>query len=168
MKNNRRIYVVCGFFAICILLSSASFAQVNFSGSWAFNESKSNLGEGGFRMFSPTISITQDANTFTIERTYTTQDGEQRKTTEKYSLDGKESVNTVFNSTQKKSTATWAADKQSLKVSSSMVFEYNGESNEIKTVETYKLADGGKSLSIDSQSTSSRGERKTSLIYDKK
>lgn len=166
MKNNRRFYFA--FLALSILLSSASFGQINFSGSWAFNESKSNLGEGGFRMFSPTISITQDANTFTIERNYTTQDGEQRKSIEKYSLDGKESVNTVFNNTQKKSIATWAADKQSLKVTSSMVFEYNGESNEIKSVETYKLTDGGKSLSIDSQSTSSRGERKALLIYDKK
>jgi hypothetical protein len=86
---------------------------------------------------------------------------------ETYTLDGKESVNPVFN-TSKKSTATWSSDKQLLTVSSVMVFEMNGESNEIKTVEQYKLADAGKTLSITSQSTSSMGERKATLVYDKK
>jgi hypothetical protein len=48
-----------------------------------------------------------------------------------------------------------------------MVFEFNGESNEIKTVENYSLTDG-KLMTIDSKSTSSRGERVTKLVYDKK
>jgi cytochrome oxidase assembly protein ShyY1 len=163
MKTTRRFLIV----SISIFITALSFGQANFTGSWALNESKSNIGEG-FRMFAPAIAITQDANTFTIERTYKGQDGQERKSTEKYTLDGKESVNTVFNNTQKKSTASWSDDKQSLKVSSAMTFEFNGESNEIKTVETYKLADGGAGLTIDSQSTSSRGERKMLLAYDKK
>ena len=50
---------------------------------------------------------------------------------EKYTLDGKESVNPIFNTT-KKSTATWSADKKSLTVSSVMVFEMNGERMRIK------------------------------------
>lgn len=161
MKTTRRLLII----SISIFITALSYGQANFTGSWTLNESKSNLGEG-FRMFAPAIAITQDANTFTIERTYRGQDGQERKSTEKYTLDGKESVNTVFNNTQKKSTAAWSDDKQSLKVSSAMTFEFNGESNEIKTVETYKLADGG--LTIDSQSTSSRGERKMLLAYEKK
>jgi hypothetical protein len=157
------------FITLCLLISSLSFGQgtVNFSGTWAFNESKSNLGEGGFRMFSQNLIIVQDATTFSLERSFTGQDGTERKTTEKYTLDGKESVNPVFN-TSKKSTATWAADKKSLTVSSNMVFEMNGEKNEIKTVEVYKLSDSDKTLTIDSQSTSSMGERKTTLVYNKK
>jgi hypothetical protein len=152
--------------ALSLLITSLSFGQANFSGSWAFNESKSNLGEGQFRMYSPTLVIVQDANTFTVERSFKNQNGDEMKTTEKYTLDGKESVNPVFN-TSKKSVATWSADKNVLTVSSSMVFEFNGESNEIKTVENYKLTDG-KLMTIDTKSTSSRGERVTSLVYDKK
>jgi hypothetical protein len=161
MKNLKLSLAVFG-----LLISVLTFGQANFTGSWAFNESKSNLGEGQFRMYSPTLTITQDANTFSIERSFRNQDGDEMKTTEKYTLDGKESVNPVWN-TSKKSVATWSADKNVLTVSSSMVFEFNGESNEIKTVENYSLTDG-KLMTIDSKSTSSRGERVTKLVYDKK
>ena len=170
MKNTSLSYLKSGLLiALCLLLSALSFSQstADFSGSWALNESKSNMGEGGSRMISQKLSITQDAKAFTLERAFTGQDGTERKMSETYTLDGKESVNPVFN-TSKKSTTTWSADKQSLTVSSIMVFEMNGESNEIKTVEVYKLADAGKALSVAYQSTSSMGERKAALVYDKK
>jgi hypothetical protein len=170
MKNKRMFYLKSGLFiALSLLISAVSFAQsaANFSGSWAYNESKSNLGEGGFRMISQIVTITQDEKSFKLERTFTGQDGEERKMSETYTLDGKQSVNPVFY-TSKKSTAKWATDKKSLTVSSVMVFEMNGEKNEIKTVEVYKLANADKTLSIDSQSTSSMGERKATLVYDKK
>ena len=170
MKNRKMFYLKSVLFVVLsLMIQAVSFAQsaANFSGLWAFNESKSNLGEGGMRMISQIVTITQNDNSFTIDRSFTGQDGEERKMSETYTLDGKESVNPAFN-TSKKSTATFAADKKSLTVSSVMIFEMNGEKIEIKTVEIYKLADADKTLSIDSQSTSSRGERKTSLVYDKK
>ena len=170
MKSERSFSLKSGLFiTLALLISSLSFGQgaANFSGSWAFNESKSNLGEGGGRMVSQTLAIVQDATTFSLERAFTGQDGTERKMSEKYTLDGKESVNPIFNTT-KKSTATWSADNKSLTVSSMMVFEMNGEKNEIKTVEVYKLSDGDKTLTIDSQSASSMGERKATLVYDKK
>jgi hypothetical protein len=154
------------FVMVSLMVSLLSFGQgTNFSGSWAFNESKSNLGEGGGRMVSKTIVIVQDATTFSLERAFTGQDGTERKMSEKYTLDGKESVNPVFN-TQKKSKAVWSADQKVLTVSSIMVFEMNGESNEIKTAEIYKLS--GNEMTLDSHSTSSMGERKATLVYTKK
>lgn len=153
--------------SLLILVSSVTFGQANFSGSWALNESKSNFGESQFRMASNTLTITQDANTFSIEKSFRGQDGEERKFTEKYTLDGKQSINPMFNS-EKKSTATWSADKKALTVASVMVFEFNGESSEIKTTEVYKLSEGDKLMTIDTQSVSSRGERKTTAAYDKK
>ena len=170
MKNKRLIYQRSGLLVIlCLLMTVNSNAQTNsnFTGSWAYNESKSKLAEGGFRMVSQKLTITQTEKSFTLERTYAGQDGEERKTTETYTLDGKESVNPFFN-TAKKSTATWSADKKSLSVSSVMVFERDGEKTEIKTVEVFKLTDADKTLSVDSQSSSSMGERKATLVYDKK
>lgn len=170
MKIKRMFYLKSGLIiTLSLMISGLLFGQgaANFSGSWSFNESKSNLGEGGMRMISQKMTIAQDEKSFKLDRSFTGQDGQERNTTETYTLDGKESVNPVFN-TSKKSTATLAADKKSLTVSSVMVSEMNGEKNEIKTVEVYKLADGDKTLSIDSQSTSSMGERKATLVYDKK
>lgn len=170
MKKKSTFFLKSGLIiTMNLLMTGLLFGQsaANFTGSWSFNESKSNMGEGGFRMISQTLAITQDEKSFKLDRSYKGQDGEERKTTETYTLDGKESVNPVFN-TSKKSTATWSADKKSLTVSSGMVFEMNGEQNTIKMVEVYKLTDGDKALSIDSQSTSSMGDRKATLVYDKK
>lgn len=152
------------FILISSFFSVNGFAQsaVNFTGSWAYNESKSVLGEGGFRMISQTVTITQNDQTFTLERSFRGQDGE-----DSYTLDGKESVNPIFNTT-KKSNAVWSADKKVLTVTSVMIFEMNGERNEIKSVEIYKLGDAGKSLTIESKSSSSMGERIYTLAYDKK
>jgi len=153
---------------LSLLLSAATYAQsANFSGSWAYNESKSKLGEGGFRMISQKLTITQNENSFTLERSFTGQDGTERKSNETYTLDGKESVNPVFN-TSKKSIATWSSDKKSLTVASVMVLEMNGDKMEIKTTEIYSLNDTDKSLSLNSHSTSSMGDRTATLVYDKK
>lgn len=161
MKTNRSILLTA--FA---LLSTLTFGQVNFSGSWILNESKSKFSDSRFRMASNKLTITQDASAFSIERTFVTRDGEERKTTEKYTLDGRESLNPMFNS-QKKSVAIWSSDKKVLTVSSSMTFEFNGETSELKSVENYSLSEDGKSMTIDTQSTSSRGERKYTAVYDK-
>ena len=170
MKNKRMIYLKSGLLILfSLVLSAATFAQsANFSGSWAYNESKSKVGEGGMRMISQSFTITQDDKSFTLDRVFAGQDGTERKSTETYTLDGKESVNPVFNTTTRKSIATWSADKKALTVASVMVFEMNGEKNEIKTNEIYTLTEAGKALSLDSQSTSSMGERKSTLVYDKK
>lgn len=169
MEKKRVFYLQSSLFlALSLLISSVSLAQSvpDFSGTWSYNESKSNLGEGGFRMISQKITITQNERILALERSFKGQDGEERKTTETYTLDGKESVNPVFN-TSKKSKAIWSGDKKYLTVSSEMIFEMNGEKTEIKTVEIYKLTDENKLLSIDSRSISTRGERKATLVYDK-
>ena len=73
MENKRMFYLKSGLLiALSLLVSSVSFSQgaANFSGSWALNESKSNPGEGGFRMISQTLMIVQDVTSFSLERTF--------------------------------------------------------------------------------------------------
>lgn len=169
MKNKRFFILKSGLFvALSLLISSVTFSQnaANFSGSWVFDEAKSNPGDGGMRMTSQKLEIIQDENSFSIERAFSGQDGTERKMSETYTLDGKESLNPIFN-TSKKSKAAWSNDMRTLTVSSLMIFEMNGESNEITTVEVYNLADAGETLSIDSQSATSMGERKSRLVYQK-
>jgi len=54
-----------------------------------------------------------------------------------------------------------------LTVTTTSVFERQGQKTEMKNVETWKLDATGKVLTIDSSSTSPRGERKLTLVYDK-
>jgi hypothetical protein len=161
--KNYRIFSILAFLLFVTLVARG---QTNFTGTWALNEAKCTFPENGFRMSSPAVTITQDANSFSIEKTLVTRNGEEIKISEKYTLDGKESINPMFNS-QKRSTAAWSTDKKVLTVSSVMVMEFNGVSNEIKQVDIYKLT-ADNVLSLDTQSTSSMGEFKSGLVYDKK
>jgi hypothetical protein len=160
-----RIYLVMAAFC---MTTSGLFAQTNFAGTWAFNDSKSNFGDSQFRFAATSMVVTQDANTLAVESTMPGRDGEEMKTSAKYTLDGKVSENPMFNTTRK-STVTWSADKSSLIISSTMTFDMNGETREMKSTETWKLSDGGKLLSIESvRPGRDGGEMKTTAAYDKK
>lgn len=160
-RNFLVIVVLC-------MTTSALFAQTNFAGSWTFNESKSNFGDSQFRFAATSLVVIQDANTLSVESTIPGRDGEEIKTSAKYSLDGKISENPMFNTTRK-STVAWSDDKSSLIIASTMTFDMNGETREMKTTETWKISEGGKLLSIESVRTGpDGGEMKTTAAYDKK
>ena len=129
--------VIMAFLCMPLTLS-AQGSKPNFSGKWALNEGKSNLGDqsqgGGFRMGGGNFTATQDANTLTVESTRTTQDGQTMTTTSKYTLDGKVSVNTTGRG-ESKSTDTWSADGKSLTIVTTRTFERDGQSMEMKTIE---------------------------------
>ena len=143
----------------------AQKGKVDFSGEWSFNESKSDMGEGRFQT-SLKLTIKQEGNNLTIERLQKGRDGQERKSTQELTLDGKESEYTAGRGTRK-STVTWSDDGLALTVKSTMVFDRDGETMEMKSVEQWKLTDGGKILSIESASSTPRGERKATMVYDK-
>lgn len=166
MKTSK-LRTLLGMAVLC-LTTSGLFAQANFAGSWALNESKSNFGGSQFRMAATSMAITQAANLLTVESTSPGRDGGEMKTSAKYTLDGKVSENPAFNSTRK-STATWSADKSALTIVSTMTFDMGGETRDMKTTETWKLAEGGKMLTIESvRPGRDGGEMKTTAAYDKK
>jgi hypothetical protein len=156
------------FFTAILLLAGVGLnAQPNFSGTWAFNESKSNFGSSQFRWAATTIVVVQEGNNLTMENTRPGRDGAEVKSTDKLTLDGKVCENQAFNTTRK-SIVTFSDDKSSMIISSSMNFERDGESREMKTVATWKLAENGKVLLIESSIPSPDGEIKTTVAYDKK
>jgi len=154
--------------AFLFMTTTGLFAQANFAGTWALNESKSNFGDSPFRFAATSMIVTQDANTVNVESTMPGRDGGEMKTSAKYTLDGKVSENPMFNSTRK-STVTWSPDKSAMIISSTMTFDMNGETREIKSTETWKLSEAGKVLSIESvRPGRDGGEMKTTAVYDKK
>jgi hypothetical protein len=151
-----------------VLISVNLFAQTNFAGTWALNESKSNFGDSQFRMASTSMVVTQDAKILTVESTRPGRDGNEMKTTAKYNLDGTVSENPAYNTTRK-SVVTWSADKTSLTIASTMTMERDGQTMEMKSSETWKLTEGGKMLMVDNVRNNREGnEVKTTAAYDKK
>jgi hypothetical protein len=160
-----------GTFILMLLVASSLSAQtgsVNFSGSWAFNEAKSTPAEGGFRMGANAYVITQDGNNLTVESTRTGRDGQETKTSAKYTLDGKECSNTVFGTNIQKSVVTWSADGKTLNFSNTMNFERDGATTEFKSTQTWKINEADKTFVLESVMNTPNGEMKTSNVYDKK
>ena len=134
-------------------------SAVDFSGNWKLNKSKSKLGEQ-FSMAPSILIAAQSGNDFNLEKHISFQDQEMT-TKEKYTLDGKESVNPGFQDSQKKSTAVWSGDKNSLTITSKIPM---GD-NDMTTVEVYKIVDGN--LVIDSKMSSSFGENNETMVFEK-
>ena len=158
------IAFLVSFFLVPMSLYAQS-GKVNFSGEWLFNESKSDMGEGRFQT-SLKLTITQEGNNLTVEKLQTGRDGQEMKITQKLTLDGKESENTARRGTRK-STVSWSDDGKVLTIKSTMVFNRGGETMEMKSVEQWKLTGGGKILSIDTSSSTPRGKRKATMVYNK-
>jgi hypothetical protein len=109
---------------------------------------------------------TQDANLLTVDRTRPDQNGAQQTITSKYTLDGKECVNTSGMG-EAKSVATWAADGKSLTIVTNRTFDRNGQSMTMKTTEVWTLTSPS-ALTIVSTRTSQNGDRTSTMVYDKK
>jgi hypothetical protein len=153
---------------VLLMAGTGLYAQPNFSGTWAFNESKSNFGESQFRWAATTIVVVHEGNNLTMENTMPGRDGGEVKSTDKLTLDGQVCENPMFNTTRK-SIVTFSEDKSSMIISSTMNFERDGESREFKTSASWKLSEEGKVLLIESSyPTPDGGEIKTILAYDKK
>ncbi len=155
-----------------LLLSTFSlglFAQANFAGTWALNESKSKFGESQFMRGASALVVTQDAKLLTVESTMQGRDGNEMKMSSKYNLDGSASENPGFMNSTSKSTTTWSADKKTLTIVTTMKFERDGQTTERKSSQAWTLAEGGKMLMVESTRTGRDGnEVKTTAAYDKK
>jgi hypothetical protein len=156
--------------AVMILLTSAipsGTVAVNFSGEWKLNEQKSELGEFGERFAPKKLKVDAKTDSMSCERTLTSQSGEEVKSIIKLTFDGKETEGIAFGNSKRKSTAKWSDDGQSLLVNSTIFFDQNGQTTEIKVNEVWKLTDNGNSLAIESNSSSSFGDNSMKLVYDK-
>lgn len=142
-------------------LTNAQSGKTDFTGSWIVNAEKSTQpqnGGGNQRMGGSNFTVTQEANLMT--RTRTGQDGSTRVS--KYTLDGKESVNTTGRG-ESKSIAKWSGDGKTLTI----VTRINIDGNERTVTETWSLIDP-KTLSILVIRQNNDGDIKYSMVFDKK
>jgi hypothetical protein len=92
-----------GFFILTSFVNTIAQTGTDFSGTWVLNESKSTQPEGGFRMAPVSMVITQEGINLTVERTSNGPDGDEFKSTAKFTTDGKECSNTMFRDNVRKS-----------------------------------------------------------------
>lgn len=153
------------------LLVNAQAVKTDFSGTWNLNAEKSiqpqgDQGGGGMRTGGGDFVARQEVNLLAIETTRTGQDGQSTTTTMKYTLDGKESINTSPRG-DSKSVAKWSPDGKSLTIETSRIMDMNGESMTMKSSEAWTLTDAN-TLTVAATRQGPDGEVKTSRVYDKK
>jgi hypothetical protein len=184
-KNVKRLQITLSAMIITAFLlvpfTVNGQSKANFAGTWALNAEKSNMGQGqapqgqapqgqgqgqGQRMgggMGGNFVAKQEANLLTVERTRQGQDGQSVTTSTKYTLDGKETVNSTQRG-ESKSTATWSADGKSLKIATTSSF---GDMT-MTTTEEWTLT-SPTLLSIKSTRRGQDGtDRVTTMVYDKK
>lgn len=181
MKRGIVALIVTATMILTTVNTSAQGSKANFSGSWTFNAEKSQAvqpagqvqpqGQGqnqGQRAggFGGDFVAKQDANLLTVERTRTNREGEVTTTATKYTLDGKESINSTARG-DSKSVATWSSDGKTLTVKTSRTMDMNGESRTMNSTEVWVLTDAN-TLSITTTSATPNGERKSTAVYNKK
>ena len=158
-------FLTVAVFITAGLFPSESFAaKPDFNGIWTLNEEKSEIGEMRFRP-SATLDVKQDKNNLTVVRTRTGRDGQEVARESVYNLDGTETT-TEGERRKTVSTAKWSEDGNSLVIHSTSSWTREGETFEFKITETWILGDKGKSLTIKTSSSSSRGEFSYKLVYD--
>lgn len=143
------------------VMLQAQAGKANFAGNWVLNAEKSTQPQsgGGNQRMGGDFTVAQEANLLT--RTRIGQDGTTRIT--KYTLDGKESVNTTGRG-ESKSTVKWSDDGKKLTI----VSHVNFDGNERTITETWSLIDA-KTLSVVITRQNQEGaEVKSTMIYDKK
>jgi hypothetical protein len=150
---------------------NAQAGKADFTGNWVQNAEKSTQppqgGQGGgMRMGGGNMTVKQEANLLTVDRTRNGQDGTPVTTTSKYTLDGKESINTTQRG-ESKSVATWSADGKSLSITTEQTFERNGESMTMKSKAVWTV-DGAVLTVVNTSQGPDGTERVMTSVYDKK
>jgi hypothetical protein len=141
--------------------------RANFSGEWKLNEGKSDLGQ--FANYAPrSIKVVEAADSITISKTAPSMNGDDVTASETLSFDGKETKNTLFGTSTRTASAKWSDDGQTLTITYALMLDFNGQVTEIKGTETWTLADGGKTLVSQNNSTSSFGDIQAKGIYENK
>ncbi|MGA1977879.1 MAG: hypothetical protein ABSG89_08505 [Bacteroidales bacterium] len=168
-------------FLLMPLSMNGQTGKTNFSGNWVLNADKSNfpqppqggqgqpgqgqgMRQGGFG--GGNFAAKQEDNLLTVDRTRQDMNGQPQTVTSKYTLDGKESINSTARG-DSKSVATWSADGKSLTIVTTRTFERNGQSMEMKSTEVWTLT-SPTSLSVVSTMSTPNGDRQSTMVYDKK
>lgn len=179
MSRISKKFQVMSLLVIAVLVMPVALmaqgSKTDFSGNWSYDAARSTTGQGqgqrpggqdrgGFG--GGDFTAKQDGNSLTVERTMNAPDGATRTVSSKYTLDGKESVNTSRMG-ESKSVATWSSDGKKLTIKTTRTMTRNGESRTVTSTEVWSLTDS-KTLQIETTMPSPDGERKMTSVYVKK
>ena len=140
----------------------------NFSGQWKFDEDASTLDNSGTGNIALQLSIDKNDNSLNIKRTIVSEYSDNTIADEQMTLDGKEKAfKAPFGNAPRMVTAHQSENGDTLYIDSKITFTNAGRNVEWTTNEIWTLKNDGKTLSVKQISSSFRGERTITAIYNK-
>jgi mannan endo-1,4-beta-mannosidase len=138
----------------------------DFSGTWVLNEDKCALDDFGLGSQPYKLQITQKDAGLVVRRHLIVEWGDDRVAEETATLDGK-AVKSEFLNSPRVTTYQWAPGGGALLVESKTTVNRGGQPSEMVTSETWTVREGGRVLSIQQASSSARGQRNLTLVYER-
>ncbi len=141
-------------------------APADFSGTWVFDEDKSELGRMGAGMSPARLDVAQRGNELDIKTTRIVEYADDQVVDEKLTLDGAESKS-EFMSSPRVTTARLSDGGEHITIDSVVTFTWGAPGAKMTTKDTWSLLNGGKTLSIQRHVSSFRGVQDQSLVFYK-
>lgn len=159
---------VATFHKSCMLplLEVKASEPLNYSGTWIFNEDKSNLNNSGAVDLPSKISVIQQGNTLEIYKTFIVEYDNDRLDTLKLIIDGQNSMKKFENSTIT-TNVKHSTGSDVLEINSKIAFVMNGKTTETVSTEKWYLTERGKNLVIEQSSNSYGNKKNVKMIFDK-
>ncbi|MBS1920535.1 MAG: hypothetical protein JST17_09805 [Bacteroidetes bacterium] len=151
---------------VCLFSFTSKPDRLNFSGDWKLNESKSDLGQYA-NFATRSITTLQSNDSIAISRTSPSMDGEDITTHETLTFDGKECQTNLMGDSKKIASLKWADDGKTFTVTFKLHLDFNGQQIEIDGTEKWDMTDDGKTLVLETNSSSSFGDISTKSVFDK-
>lgn len=166
-RSVNRLFVKSFMILPVLLCTKILFAQdpANFSGEWALDKLKSNVGEGVLfvKDNEEILDIDQDSVFITICNTIRQKETDDITVVDRYNLDGKES--TMLNDSRPIKTVTiWSENYKVLTIRTSMTSDHS----EYVREDTYSLSDNRKTLTVHSFYRDPHGYKNIIKVYRKK
>jgi hypothetical protein len=150
---------------LLFIFSSSAFSQkADFTGTWKLDKSKMPV-TGTFPILTQ-IQINIKGDSLLTERFYDTGDGQEYPFVENLTLDGKESMITIYEM-PRKSKANWIEKDVSLTLESTTTANGANGPSDFKSTETWKVDNANNILTISFKNNSESGELEGDFIFNK-
>ena len=138
----------------------------DFTGEWVLNEDKSTLGNYGSGNLPHKLTITQNGNDLSVQKTYIEEWQDNRVTNEQMTLNGKE-VQSSDSRSPRINMANLSANADTVMINSKATMNYGGKSFKMISNEKWNLKDHSKTLVVTQYSDTPFGKRSVTMVYDK-
>ena len=163
----KRVLVFSLVMAVAITTLVFAQGKSDFSGTWVFDASKSDMGRGSpagkqMPMRTITLVINQTSDTLNIQRIV----GEQKETAS-YKLNGSVSTNKLPSGNETKSTAKWVGASLEIKTTAEISDPEGGAKIKTEMTDVRSLSADGQVMTVIVTRQTPRGEVKQTLVYNK-